>query len=236
MDMYNRVEGTGPLSARVATGFEAERENGRRVLTESVLQGISARCSRRLRSVLFQISTSSPRKSSKTASGGGHGGRRMTEASTRARTPAMDGTASPNIHTIVKAQIVFLLSTLTEDNFERNQVEIRSVRDTRAGFILASRSLQSKSACLAYSCPSSMASTRTSTSSAVSLYTPTADSRPPLLLPHLTHLLPSHSASSSKRHNASHAILSSQTGSEMVSIGAKGMSSGTSISSSSRTG
>ena len=40
----------------------------------------------------------------------------------------MDGTASPNIHTIVKAQIVFLLSTLTEENFERNQVEIRSVR------------------------------------------------------------------------------------------------------------
>ena len=51
----------------------------------------------------------------------------MTEASTRARTPAMDGTASPNINTIVKAQIVFLLSTLTEENFERNQVEIRSV-------------------------------------------------------------------------------------------------------------
>ncbi|KAI0822634.1 Not1-domain-containing protein [Trametes gibbosa] len=41
----------------------------------------------------------------------------------------MDGTASPNIHTIVKAQIVFLLSTLTEDNFERNQVEIRSLSE-----------------------------------------------------------------------------------------------------------
>ena len=40
----------------------------------------------------------------------------------------MDNPANPNIHTIVKAQIVFLLSTLTEDNFERNQVEIRSVR------------------------------------------------------------------------------------------------------------
>ncbi|OSD02780.1 Not1-domain-containing protein [Trametes coccinea BRFM310] len=53
----------------------------------------------------------------------------MTEASARARTPAMDGTASPNIHTIVKAQIVFLLSTLTEDNFERNQVEIRSLSE-----------------------------------------------------------------------------------------------------------
>lgn len=39
----------------------------------------------------------------------------------------MDNPANPNIHTIVKAQIVFLLSTLTEDNFERNQVEIRSV-------------------------------------------------------------------------------------------------------------
>ena len=53
----------------------------------------------------------------------------MTEQpSNRVRTPAMDGTASPNIHTIVKAQIVFLLSTLTEENFERNQIEIRSVR------------------------------------------------------------------------------------------------------------
>ncbi|KAJ7684728.1 Not1-domain-containing protein [Mycena polygramma] len=33
------------------------------------------------------------------------------------------------IHTIVKAQIVFLLSTLTEDNFERNQNEIRSLSE-----------------------------------------------------------------------------------------------------------
>ena len=41
--------------------------------------------------------------------------------------------ANPNIHTIVKAQIVFLLSTLTEENFERNQVEIRSV----SPFVLA---------------------------------------------------------------------------------------------------
>ncbi|KAG8902291.1 hypothetical protein FRB99_004653 [Tulasnella sp. 403] len=32
--------------------------------------------------------------------------------------------------TIVKAQIVFLLSTLTEDNFERNQMEIRSMSET----------------------------------------------------------------------------------------------------------
>jgi len=36
-------------------------------------------------------------------------------------------TSTANIHTIVKAQIVFLLSTLTEENFERNQLEIRSV-------------------------------------------------------------------------------------------------------------
>lgn len=35
--------------------------------------------------------------------------------------------APNNIHNIVKAQIVFLLSTLTEENFERNQLEIRSV-------------------------------------------------------------------------------------------------------------
>ncbi len=89
-----------------------------------------------------ELALTSP-TSSKTASGGGLGGRRMTEASTRARTPAMDGTASPNIHTIVKAQIVFLLSTLTEDNFERNQVEIRSVSETRFGRIHTSRSLQS---------------------------------------------------------------------------------------------
>lgn len=71
---------------------------------------------------LFPLSSSS-----KTASGGGGVGRRTSEAATRSRTPAMDSTANPNIHTIVKAQIVFLLSTLTEENFDRNQVEIRSV-------------------------------------------------------------------------------------------------------------
>ncbi|KAJ6618288.1 Not1-domain-containing protein [Mycena sp. CBHHK59/15] len=38
-------------------------------------------------------------------------------------------TSSTNIHTIVKAQIVFLLSTLTEDNFDRNQIEIRSLSE-----------------------------------------------------------------------------------------------------------
>ncbi|CAK5279384.1 unnamed protein product [Mycena citricolor] len=38
-------------------------------------------------------------------------------------------TSSTNIHTIVKAQIVFLLSTLTEENFERNQLEIRSLSE-----------------------------------------------------------------------------------------------------------
>ncbi|KAI0928230.1 hypothetical protein AcW2_004306 [Taiwanofungus camphoratus] len=41
----------------------------------------------------------------------------------------MDNPANPNIHTIVKAQIVFLLSTLTEENFERNQIEIRSLSE-----------------------------------------------------------------------------------------------------------
>ncbi|KDQ60584.1 hypothetical protein JAAARDRAFT_31550 [Jaapia argillacea MUCL 33604] len=41
----------------------------------------------------------------------------------------MDNPPSSNIHTIVKAQIVFLLSTLTEDNFERNQIEIRSLSE-----------------------------------------------------------------------------------------------------------
>ncbi|KAJ7197229.1 Not1-domain-containing protein [Mycena pura] len=38
-------------------------------------------------------------------------------------------TSSTNIHTIVKAQIVFLLSTLTEENFDRNQIEIRSLSE-----------------------------------------------------------------------------------------------------------
>ncbi|KAF9532432.1 Not1-domain-containing protein [Crepidotus variabilis] len=41
----------------------------------------------------------------------------------------MDNPPATNIHTIVKAQIVFLLSTLTEENFERNQLEIRSLSE-----------------------------------------------------------------------------------------------------------
>jgi CCR4-NOT transcription complex subunit 1 len=41
----------------------------------------------------------------------------------------MDNPPNANIHTIVKAQIVFLLSTLTEDNFDRNQLEIRSLSE-----------------------------------------------------------------------------------------------------------
>lgn len=63
--------------------------------------------------------------SHKTAPGGGSGGRRTEPSS--ARSPAMDNPPNNNIHTIVRAQIVFLLSTLTEDNFDRNQAEIRSV-------------------------------------------------------------------------------------------------------------
>lgn len=46
-------------------------------------------------------------------------------------------TSTTNIHTIVRAQIVFLLSTLTEDNFERNQIEIRSVRVFFPGLYLS---------------------------------------------------------------------------------------------------
>ncbi|KAL0947287.1 hypothetical protein HGRIS_013407 [Hohenbuehelia grisea] len=41
----------------------------------------------------------------------------------------MDNPPNTNINTIVRAQIVFLLSTLTEDNFERNQIEIRSLSE-----------------------------------------------------------------------------------------------------------
>jgi hypothetical protein len=63
--------------------------------------------------------------SHKTAPAGGIGGRRTVPSS--ARSPAMDNPPNNNIHTIVRAQIVFLLSTLTEDNFDRNQAEIRSV-------------------------------------------------------------------------------------------------------------
>jgi len=63
-------------------------------------------------------------KSSKTATGPGSAPRRSV---TPSRSSHMDNPPSTNIHTIVKAQIVFLLSTLTEENFERNQVEIRSV-------------------------------------------------------------------------------------------------------------
>lgn len=47
----------------------------------------------------------------------------------------MDNPPTTNIHTIVKAQIVFLLSTLTEENFERNQMEIRSVRSPFGSFL-----------------------------------------------------------------------------------------------------
>lgn len=40
----------------------------------------------------------------------------------------MDTPSNANVHAIVKAQIVFLLSTLTEENFEQNQLQIRTVR------------------------------------------------------------------------------------------------------------
>ena len=72
----------------------------------------------------------------KTASSAGVTPRRAETASTRARTPGgtMDSNnpPNPNIHTIVKAQIVFLLSTLTEDNFDFNQNQIHTVRDHRS--------------------------------------------------------------------------------------------------------
>ncbi|THH15893.1 hypothetical protein EW146_g4659 [Bondarzewia mesenterica] len=82
----------------------------------------------------------SPLSSSKTASGIGGGGRRSEAPA--ARTPAMDNPPNNNIHTIVKAQIVFLLSTLTEDNFDRNQAEIRSVRELPLVFLTLFRSME----------------------------------------------------------------------------------------------
>jgi hypothetical protein len=60
----------------------------------------------------------------KTATGPGSAARRSV---TPSRPSHMDNPPATNIHAIVKTQIVFLLSTLTEDNFERNQMEIRSV-------------------------------------------------------------------------------------------------------------
>ena len=69
----------------------------------------------------------------------------------------MDNPANPNIHNIVKAQIVFLLSTLTEDNFERNQAEIRSVgRHVRAGM----RGMYADNCLRVLSCLSNMGSKR----------------------------------------------------------------------------
>ena len=74
----------------------------------------------------------------KTASSAGVTPRRAETASTRARTPGgtMDNNnpPNPNIHTIVKAQIVFLLSTLTEDNFDFNQNQIHTVRSPGLSF------------------------------------------------------------------------------------------------------
>lgn len=68
--------------------------------------------------------------SSSSAGGGGgtSGGRPgrpvdLPRPKTRMDTPS----STNNVHQIVKAQIVFLLSTLTEENFEQNQLQIRSV-------------------------------------------------------------------------------------------------------------
>lgn len=68
----------------------------------------------------------SPLHVSKTASGAGR------RSETPSRSSNMDNPPNTPIHTIVRAQIVFLLSTLTDENFERNQMEIRSVC---AGFV-----------------------------------------------------------------------------------------------------
>ncbi|TFK25059.1 CCR4-Not complex component [Coprinopsis marcescibilis] len=68
----------------------------------------------------------SPTISSKTATGLGSGVRRSV---TPSRSSHMDNPPTTNIHTIVKAQIVFLLSTLTEENFGRNQQEILSLSE-----------------------------------------------------------------------------------------------------------
>lgn len=119
----------------------------------------------------------------KTASSSGGVGRRLTEAS-RVRTPAMDNSANPpNIHTIVKAQIVFLLSTLTEENFERNQQEIRSVSVPLhvlfVSYVVADGFSPSPRHAPLSSCPSNMVSTRTSISSAASSSNLPADSRMP---------------------------------------------------------
>jgi hypothetical protein len=83
----------------------------------------------------------------------------------------MDNPPNANIHTIVKAQIVFLLSTLTEDNFDRNQIEIRSVgTNWTLGYIEGEvTDMNVGSACA--SCLNNMAWTPTSTSSDDSSFT-----------------------------------------------------------------
>lgn len=78
------------------------------------------------RSLSLPLVDSTPTKSFKTATGPGSTARRSVTPSRSSS--HMDNSSATNIHTIVKAQIVFLLSTLTEENFERNQLEIRSVR------------------------------------------------------------------------------------------------------------
>jgi hypothetical protein len=71
---------------------------------------------------LFEFKTAAP--------GGGNAAARrsVTPSRSSAQMDSQPPTTTTNIHTIVKAQIVFLLSTLTEENFDRNQIEIRSVR------------------------------------------------------------------------------------------------------------
>ncbi|KAJ7145647.1 hypothetical protein C8R44DRAFT_716 [Mycena epipterygia] len=69
---------------------------------------------------------STPNITPREPSGPGSAQRSMTPSRSTIEVPP---TSSTNIHIIVKAQIVFLLSTLTKDNFERNQIEIRSLSE-----------------------------------------------------------------------------------------------------------
>ncbi|CAA7270173.1 unnamed protein product [Cyclocybe aegerita] len=74
----------------------------------------------------FPISHLPSRQSFKTATGPGSVARRSV---TPSRSSHMDNPPATNIHNIVKTQIVFLLSTLTEENYDRNLMEIRSLSE-----------------------------------------------------------------------------------------------------------
>ncbi|THH04818.1 hypothetical protein EW145_g5247, partial [Phellinidium pouzarii] len=81
--------------------------------------------------LLRELKSAKTSKPGSVVGGGGTSGGRAgspVDHPVRLRAKAkMDTPSNTNVHAIVKAQIVFLLSTLTEENFEQNQLQIRSL-------------------------------------------------------------------------------------------------------------